>query len=97
MLGRWLEARADPIDAFANFRRIRIPRVHGVQRLSLANNRFKHMRDSAKQKQAIASGKGVHGKIDWVWGYEVTTEWNREPDVPSIYAANSGDSNATSA
>jgi salicylate hydroxylase len=87
ILGRWLAACSDPAEAFANFRRIRIPRVHGVQRLSNANNRFKHMADSETQKKAIKSGTGTHGKIDWVWGFEPVTEWNKEPEVPAIYAA----------
>ncbi len=87
ILGRWLAACSDPVEAFANFRRIRIPRVHGVQRLSLDNNSFKHMRDSAKQKESIASGKGVHGKIDWVWGYDPVAEWDKEPVVPDMYTA----------
>lgn len=91
ILGRWLEACRDPVEGFANFRRVRIPRVHGVQRLSLANNRFKHMSDAAKQKEAIASGRGVHGKIDWVWGYDPVAEWNKEPVVPEIYAADAVD------
>ena len=46
------------VEAFAGFRRVRIPRVHGVQRLSLSNARFKHMRDAAAQKDAIATGTG---------------------------------------
>ena len=88
VLGRWLDARRDPVDAFANFRRIRIPRVHGVQRLSLSNARFKHMRDAAAQKQSIATGTGsVHGNSDWVWGYDPVAEWNKEPSVPTAYAA----------
>jgi len=87
ILGRWLAACPDPIDAFANFRRIRIPRVHGVQRLSLANNRFKHMQDTARQKAAIASGSGVHGKIDWVWGFDPVAQWDADPVVPAIYAS----------
>ncbi|MGH6741374.1 MAG: FAD-dependent monooxygenase, partial [Bradyrhizobium sp.] len=62
ILGRWVEACRDTAEAFANFRRIRIPRVHGVQRLSISNARFKHLRDAAVQKQSIASGTGsVHG------------------------------------
>ena len=32
ILARWLKACRDPVEAFANFRRIRVPRVHGVQR-----------------------------------------------------------------
>jgi salicylate hydroxylase len=88
ILGRWLEACRDPVEAFANFRRIRIPRVHGVQRLSISNARFKHMRDAATQKESIAAGQGsVHGNSDWVWGYDPIGEWNKEPAVPTLYAA----------
>jgi salicylate hydroxylase len=88
VLGRWLEASRDPVEAFANFRRVRIPRVHGVQRLSISNARFKHMRDKTEQKESIAAGKGsVHGNSDWVWGYDPVGEWNKEPVVPSTYAA----------
>ena len=54
VLARWLDACRNPVEAFANFRRVRIPRVHGVQRLSLANARFKHMRDSTEQKDLIS-------------------------------------------
>jgi 2-polyprenyl-6-methoxyphenol hydroxylase-like FAD-dependent oxidoreductase len=88
ILARWLEACRDPAEAFANFRRIRIPRVHGVQRLALSNARFKHMRDAAAQKESIAAGKGsVHGNSDWVWGYDPIGEWDKEPSVPTAYAA----------
>ena len=88
VLGRWLETSRDPIEAFANFRRVRIPRVQGVQRLSFANARFKHMRDAATQKESIAAGQGsVHGNSDWVWGYDPVHEWNKEPVVPAVYAA----------
>ena len=88
ILGRWLDVCGDPVEAFANFRRVRIPRVHGVQRLSFSNARFKHMRDAAAQKQSIATGKGsVHGSADWVWGYDLLSEWNKEPSVPTAYAA----------
>lgn len=88
ILARWLEACRDPVEAFGNFRSIRIPRVHGVQRLSFSNARFKHMRDSAAVKESIASGKGsVHGNADWVWGYDPIDEWHKEPVVPTAYAA----------
>jgi salicylate hydroxylase len=88
ILGRWLDACRDPVEAFANFRRVRIPRVHGVQRLSLSNARFKHMRDAAAQKESIAAGKGsVHGSSEWVWSYDPVGEWNKEPSVPTAYAA----------
>ncbi len=88
ILARWLEASPDPAEGFANFRRVRIPRVHGVQRLSFANARFKHMRDAAAQKESIYSGKGsVQGNSEWVWGYDPIHEWNKEPSVPTAYAA----------
>src|SRR5437868_14060457 len=88
ILARCLDARPDPVEAFANFRRIRIPRVHGVQRLSFSNARFKHMRDSSAQKESIAAGtRSVHGNSDWVWGYDPVTGWDKEPFVPTAYAA----------
>jgi salicylate hydroxylase len=88
ILARWMSACRDPAEAFANFRKVRVPRVHGVQRLSLSNARFKHMRDAAAQKQSIAAGTGsVHGKADWVWGYDPVADWDKEPMVPSAYAA----------
>jgi salicylate hydroxylase len=88
ILARWLDACGDPAEAFANFRRVRIPRVHGVQRLSFSNSRFKHMRDATAQKQSIAAGTGsVHGNSEWVWGYNPVNEWDREPSVPTAYAA----------
>src|SRR5882724_11092141 len=55
ILARWLEAGGDPAEAFANFRRVRIPRVHGVQRLSFSNARFKHMRDSDRKSTRLNS------------------------------------------
>jgi len=88
ILARWLDACPDPVEAFANFRRVRIPRVHGVQRLSISNAKFKHMRDSAARKESIAKGTGsVHGNSDWVWGYDPIAEWDKEPSVPTTYAA----------
>ena len=88
ILGRWLSTARDPVEAFENFRRVRIPRVQGVQRLSLSNARFKHMRDASAQKDAIAAGTGsVHGTSEWVWGFDPVGEWNKDPVVPSVYAA----------
>ena len=88
ILARWLEACRDPAEAFAGFRRVRIPRVQGVQRLSLSNARFKHMHDAAAQKESIAAGKGsFQGSADWVWGYDPVGEWDKEPSVPNAYAA----------
>jgi salicylate hydroxylase len=88
ILGRWLEVSGNPVEAFSSFRRVRIPRVHGVQRLSFSNARFKHMHDSSAQKASIVAGKGsVHGTADWVWAYDPITEWDKAPSVPTAYAA----------
>jgi len=88
ILARWLQACRDPAEAFANFRRIRVPRVHGVQRLSISNARFKHMRDAAAQKDSIAAGTGsVHGSADWVWAYDPVAAWDKQPLVPAAYAS----------
>ena len=87
ILARWLKACDDPVEAFANFRRVRIPRVHGVQRLSLANAGFKHMHDSVLQKESITAGTGsVHGNADWVWGFDPVGEWDKAPFVHRAYA-----------
>src|SRR5207245_9837658 len=87
ILARWLEACRDPVEAFANFRRIRIPRLHGVQRLSFSYARFKHMRDTAAQKDSIAAGTGsVHGNSDWGWGYDPVGEWATHPSAPTAHA-----------
>lgn len=88
ILARWLAAEKDPADAFAQFRRVRIPRVHGVQSLSFANARFKHMRDSAEQTALIKKGeRSVQGNAEWVWAYDPVAEWDKEPKVPTVEAA----------
>ena len=87
ILGRWLEACHDPVEAFANFRRVRIPRVHGVQRLSFSNARARHLRDSAGKPAPVSGGQTrFHGNADWVWGYDPVADWNKEPIVPAAYA-----------
>src|SRR2546423_3756974 len=51
ILARWLEACRDPAEAFAHFRRIRIPRVIGGQRLSLSHSLFMHLIDYMAMKE----------------------------------------------
>jgi len=89
ILARWLDARRDdPQDAFANFRRIRIPRVHGVQQRSFANARIKHMHDRAAQKAILekdaTTGRGSEQSMDWIIGYDPVASWNQPPVVPVI-------------
>jgi salicylate hydroxylase len=46
------------------------------------------MRDATAQKEAVAAGTGsVHGNSEWVWGYDPIGEWDKEPSVPTTYAA----------
>lgn len=83
ILARWMDAgRDDPIQAFENFRRVRIPRVEAIQRLSMEAARFKHMSDAAAQKTLIDSGQGGgHVKLDWVWKFDPIESWSQEPSL----------------
>jgi len=84
ILARWLDAgRHDPVEALRNFRRIRIPRVHGVQRRSLANARMKHTRDRAGQKEWLAKEETTDG-MGWIWGFDPVQAWDQVPTVPII-------------
>jgi salicylate hydroxylase len=83
-LARWLDAeRNDPVEAFRNFRRIRIPRVHGVQRRSLANARMKHMSDRDVQKTLLSKVEEADN-MAWIWGYDPVAAWDKPPTVPAI-------------
>ena len=82
-LARWLDAEDDPVEAFRQFRRIRIPRVHGVQRRSFANARIKHMHDREAQRAILAKEDRVDS-MDWIVGYDPIEGWNRLPVVPAI-------------
>ena len=43
------------------------------------------MRDSAAQKELIASGKGsTQANMEWVWDFDPVKEWDQEPLVPAI-------------
>jgi 2-polyprenyl-6-methoxyphenol hydroxylase-like FAD-dependent oxidoreductase len=83
-LARWLDAgRNDPAEALRNFRRIRIPRVHGVQLRSLANARMKHIRDREVQKTRLAKGN-TGDTMSWIWAYDPVEAWDKPPTVPAI-------------
>jgi len=86
ILARWMSAcRGDVEEACANFRRVRIPRVHAVQRISLANARFKHLRDAVQQKALIASGRGsTMGHVEFLSGFDPVSDWDKVPAVPEI-------------
>jgi salicylate hydroxylase len=84
ILGRWLGAMpGNPAAALENFRRIRIRRVHSVQRYSSNIVRTKH--DYVPQAKNAA-----HAKVDavdamaWIWGYDAVSAWDREPAAPAV-------------
>ncbi|HEX4040819.1 MAG TPA: FAD-dependent monooxygenase [Xanthobacteraceae bacterium] len=84
ILARWLAAgRTDPISALQSFRRVRIPRVHGVQQISAAIVRAKHKYD-LKSAKAMPAKIDAVDRMSWIWGYDVATEWNRPPAVPAF-------------
>ena len=77
ILGRWMDAhRDDPAKAFTNFRRVRIPRVHAVQRRAARAAELKHMRDPEAQK-ALLEKRGTEGDMGWVLGFEPATDWQK--------------------
>jgi salicylate hydroxylase len=84
ILARWLDAeRHDPVEALRNFRRIRIPRVHAVQRRSLANARMKHTVDRKVQKAWLSKEETVDG-MAWIWAFDPVQAWDKVPTVPVI-------------
>lgn len=83
VLPRWLsERRDDRSEAFAGFRRVRIPRVHAIQRQASRAAHLKHMRDVTAQKGLLASSKSSEGDMDWILGFDPVADWDKEPVVP---------------
>jgi salicylate hydroxylase len=83
VIARWLAAEpGDPANALRNFRRVRIPRVHDVQRRSAAIVRAKHNYDQKSEKIAPANVDAVES-MAWIWGYDVTAAWNKPPAMPN--------------
>lgn len=84
VIARWLAAEpGDPTEALRNFRRVRIPRVHEVQRRSAAIVRAKHNYEQKSEKTAPANVDAVDS-MAWIWGYDVTAEWNKLLTVPAL-------------
>jgi salicylate hydroxylase len=81
ILARWLAALpADPAAAMENFRRVRIPRVHAVQRSSSTIVRTKHDYDPHGSDTARAKVDAVDA-MAWIWGYDVVANWDQPPAV----------------
>jgi salicylate hydroxylase len=84
ILARWLAAvPADPVAAMENFRRIRIPRVHAVQRRSAAIVRAKHDYELQGENTGRAQVDAVDA-MAWIWGYDAVAKWNRLPAAPAV-------------
>lgn len=84
ILARWLAAvPAAPVSALESFRRIRIPRVHAVQRSSSAIVRAKHDYDPRWSDIARAKVDAVDA-MAWIWGYDAVAAWDRDPVLPAV-------------
>jgi salicylate hydroxylase len=79
ILARWLAAMPhDPVRAMENFRRIRIPRVHAIQRLSSSIVQTKHAYDRRGSSASRAKVDAIDA-MAWIWGYDPITEWDKLP------------------
>lgn len=79
VLARWLDAlRSDPLAAFENFRKVRYPRAHAVQRQSAANAKTLH---SGKWEAGAAKAKTSQPQaalgLDWIYDYDPVRDWDR--------------------
>jgi salicylate hydroxylase len=84
ILARWLAAIPDdPVKALENFRSIRMPRVHGIQRRSAAIVRTKHDYDPEARSTSRAKVDAVDA-MAWIWGYDAISEWDKLPTVPAV-------------
>ena len=84
ILARWLAALPDdPVAAMENFRRVRIPRVHAVQRCSAAIVRAKHDYELSGENTARAKVDAVDA-MAWIWGFDAVANWDRAPAVPAV-------------
>ena len=40
-----------------------------------------------KRTRSLPAKSSVYGSSEWVWGYDPVGEWDKEPSVPTVYAA----------
>jgi salicylate hydroxylase len=84
ILARWLASSpGDPAEAMHNFRRVRIPRVHGVQRYSSSIVRAKHDYDRRAENASRAKVDAVEA-MAWLWSYDPVGAWNEPPAIPAL-------------
>ncbi len=83
ILARWLAAMPhDLVKAMENFRRIRIPRVHAIQRRSSSIVRSKHGYDPQNGSTSRAKIDAVDA-MAWIWGYDPISGWDKVPTTPA--------------
>jgi salicylate hydroxylase len=84
ILARWLAAMPrDPAEATKNFRRVRIPRVHGIQRRASAIVRTKHDYDPQARSASRAKIDAVDAMAR-IWGYDPVSAWDKLPTAPAV-------------
>jgi len=83
ILARWLATMPhDPVKAMENFRRIRVPRVHSIQRRSSSIVLTKHAYDPEAGSTSRAKVDAVEA-MAWIWGYDPMSEWDKLPTAPA--------------
>lgn len=86
VLGRWLgRHRDDPVGALKQFRNVRIPRAHAVQRQSWLNSKLVHAGDWESRRAQFearqATGDTPLG-LGWIYEYDPESEWSRRVEYP---------------
>ena len=84
ILARWLDARRQDVSqAFRDFRSVRIPRVHAIQRRAAWAAKFKHMQDTKAQKSVLSGKEHSESDMGWILGFDPVTDWDKPPVVPA--------------
>jgi salicylate hydroxylase len=84
LLGRWLKEAPDPVEAFTNFRRVRMPRVHAIQNRSAINASAKRLPTPEQRKAAFReAGIAATSTMDWILVYDPIAQWNEPGVVPA--------------
>jgi len=84
VVARWLAAMADdPAAALENFRRVRMPRVHAIQRHTLEIVRAKHGYAQQTENAARAKVDAVE-RMAWIWGYDAVENWDKPPAAAEV-------------
>lgn len=90
VLARWLASEpAWPEVALENFRNVRIPRAHAIQRQSLINSRLVHAGDWEKRQEEFKARERAGDTplgLGWIYAYEPEQEWNQRKEYPLSFS-----------